>query len=170
MYGFPILYILTLDSLHLKTSHSEWVMSDWPLCVITILSILNICFTNLCMKPKGGDLIQTVKIMEEKMSLINRKFTAVMLFGMFLYSRCKPCINVNPLIPSPSFSHNFLPLQYVLYQRRIQRRRSGRAPPVWKSLRVYFWKCWLHNSHKLDCNQNVMLTIYILFYSLTTKA
>ena len=125
MYGFPILYI------HLKTSHSEWVMSDWPLCVITILSILNICFTNLCMKPKVVTSFKlSVKIMEEKMSLINRKFTAVMLFGMFLYSGCKPCINVNPLIPPPLFH-----IIFYLYSMDFTKGGSsvgapGKHPPL----------------------------------------
>ena len=54
---------------------------------------------------------------------------------------------------------------------RIERQPTGRAPPVWKCLRVYFWKNnWLHNTDKLYCNQHATFTICILFSILITTA
>ena len=55
-------------------------------------------------------------------------------------------------------------------QKRIQHRRTGRAPSVRKLLRVYFWNVRLQNMHKLYCNQHAMFTICTLFSSLTIKA
>ena len=42
-------------------------------------------------------------------------------------------------------------------------------PPVWKFLRMYFWKYRLHNMHKLYCNQHAMFKICILFSTITVK-
>ena len=41
--------------------------------------------------------------------------------------------------------------------------------PCLKFVQVYFWKFWLHNMHKLYCNQHEMFTICILFITFTTK-
>ena len=48
-------------------------------------------------------------------------------------------------------------------QRRIQRRRTGRAPISLIFLRVCLWKFWLHNIYKLYCNQHSIFIIYRYF-------
>ena len=50
---------------------------------------------------------------------------------------------------------------------------AHRAPPPPHCLKIsrgYFWKIWQHNTHKLFCNQQAMITRCILFSTLTTKA
>ena len=55
-------------------------------------------------------------------------------------------------------------------QRRIQRRRTGRASPCLKIFKEWFWKFWLHNTHKSSYwNQHAMFTICISFSILTKK-
>ena len=53
---------------------------------------------------------------------------------------------------------------FINGQRRIQRRRTGRASSVWNCLRVLkFWQ------HKIYCNQHATIKTWIFFYTLTTK-
>ena len=52
---------------------------------------------------------------------------------------------------------------HFLGQRRIQHpAHLACAPPVWNFLRLYFWKFWFYNTHKLYFYQHAMFTIFIL--------
>ena len=60
--------------------------------------------------------------------------------------------------------------QYCL-QPKVDPEPVHRArTPCWIFLRVYIWKFWQHNKHKLYFNQIAMFTMCILLSTLTNKA